>query len=159
MEERSVWIQVAAGDGGGLPELQEQVRPLFDALAERGGVVQGSADGQRYSVRLSVRAPDHDAAVAEAIELVREATAAAGLPEWPVVQVEAPTLDELEQEHGDHDVPELVGLPELAELLSVTPERAAILARSKGFPAPVAELQSGPVWSRPTVESYLKLTR
>ncbi len=50
---------------------------------------------------------------------------------------------------------DLVGVAELSDLLQVSVQRASTLARSPGFPAPIAMLRSGPIWHRPTVARFL----
>jgi predicted DNA-binding transcriptional regulator AlpA len=50
----------------------------------------------------------------------------------------------------------LVGVREIAKLLSVTRQRADQLVRIKDFPDPVAELKSGRVWKRSTVVRWAK---
>jgi predicted DNA-binding transcriptional regulator AlpA len=51
---------------------------------------------------------------------------------------------------------ELIGIAELAELLKVSRQRADQLARQVGFPAPVATLVGGRVWSRSEVEAWMR---
>src|SRR5487761_1144931 len=50
----------------------------------------------------------------------------------------------------------LVGVREIAKLLSVSRQRADQLVRTKGFPDPVAELASGRVWPRSSVVHWAK---
>lgn len=47
--------------------------------------------------------------------------------------------------------PRLVGIREIAQLLSVSRQRADQLVRTKGFPDPVADLASGRIWARADV--------
>ena len=86
----------------------------------------------------------------------REAAAAAGLPAWDVVEVEVQTEGELERQNAQPNLPELVGVGEVADLLDVTRQRASALARAPGFPAPVVTLRSGPVWTRPSVDRFVQ---
>lgn len=55
--------------------------------------------------------------------------------------------------------PNLVDLPAIAELLGVTRQRAGQLAAGPGFPAPVAELTIGRVWTRESVEEWAAESR
>jgi predicted DNA-binding transcriptional regulator AlpA len=52
-----------------------------------------------------------------------------------------------------------VRLIEIAELLSVTKQRAHQIAEEKGFPAPLAENARGRVWSRYEVQAWAKRWR
>ncbi len=52
----------------------------------------------------------------------------------------------------------LVGLAEIAELLSVSRQRADQFARSSGFPAAVADLAVARVWERDAVEAWARMT-
>jgi predicted DNA-binding transcriptional regulator AlpA len=52
--------------------------------------------------------------------------------------------------------PRLVGVREIAKLLSVSRQRADQLVRTKGFPEPAAELASGRVWPRSSVVRWAK---
>jgi predicted DNA-binding transcriptional regulator AlpA len=52
----------------------------------------------------------------------------------------------------------LVGVREVASLLSVSRQRADQLVRTKGFPDPVAELASGRIWERAAVVRWARET-
>lgn len=52
----------------------------------------------------------------------------------------------------------LVGVREIAQLLSISRQRADQLARTKGFPDPIAELASGRIWRRSAVVRWAKDT-
>lgn len=52
----------------------------------------------------------------------------------------------------------LVGIREIAQLISVSRQRADQIARSKGFPEPVAELASGRIWDRSAVVHWARET-
>lgn len=54
---------------------------------------------------------------------------------------------------------DLVGLTEVGELLGVSRQRAAQLAESAGFPAPVAELASGRIWRGEDVRLWTEVRR
>jgi predicted DNA-binding transcriptional regulator AlpA len=51
------------------------------------------------------------------------------------------------------DMP-LMGTTEMAALLGVSRQRAAVLARREDFPAPVATLAMGTVWDAAAVRSW-----
>lgn len=52
----------------------------------------------------------------------------------------------------------LMGLAEVAKLLGLSRQRADQLARTKGFPEPVAELIGGRIWQRESVERWARET-
>ncbi len=52
----------------------------------------------------------------------------------------------------------LVGLAEIARLLSVSRQRAHQLSTKGAFPSPVVELASGKVWRREHVERWARRT-
>jgi hypothetical protein len=79
----------------------------------------------------------------------------AGLPAWPVVRADAMTYDEQDRDLATPNFPELVGVTEVADLLGVSRQRASALAKSSGFPVPVAVLAAGPVWTRPSLNRFV----
>lgn len=50
----------------------------------------------------------------------------------------------------------LVGVAEIAEMLSLTRQRVNQLARDKDFPKPEAELSAGRIWKRADIEAWAK---
>lgn len=51
---------------------------------------------------------------------------------------------------------DLVGVAEIAELLSVTRQRVDQLSRTDDFPTPVADLASGRIWERDNVVAWAR---
>ena len=85
----SVGIQ-AQGDR---PLSREEVVELADAVAASDGIASGIGS-QRYGVTLVVQASSRDDAVGKATEEFTRARSRVGLPEDPVVRVEAVTEHE-----------------------------------------------------------------
>jgi predicted DNA-binding transcriptional regulator AlpA/predicted RNA-binding Zn-ribbon protein involved in translation (DUF1610 family) len=54
--------------------------------------------------------------------------------------------------------PELVAVPDIAELLGVTRQQAHRLANREGFPPPALTPRTGPLWNRAAVESWNERT-
>jgi hypothetical protein len=50
----------------------------------------------------------------------------------------------------------LVGIREIASLLTVSPQRVHQLSITAGFPAPTAELASGRIWHREEIEWWAR---
>jgi hypothetical protein len=67
---------------------REEIVELADAVAARSGIASGIGT-TRYGAQIVVEADDVDAAAALATTEFVAAAALAGLPEWPVVRVEA----------------------------------------------------------------------
>ena len=72
-----------------------------------------------------------------------------------VIRFGAESVEELEKQVMESNVPELVGVTELAQLLGVSRQRASELARSRDFPAPIAVLRSGPVWRKTAIARHV----
>jgi len=72
-----------------------------------------------------------------------------------VVRADVMTFEEQDRELATPNFPELVGVSEVADLLGVSRQRASALAKSSGFPLPVAVLAAGPVWTRPSLNRFV----
>jgi hypothetical protein len=146
----------AAGEPGAV--LDDALEELVDLLADRGGAVSASQARDRYGALFSVDEPLDS--VVDALALGHEVFTAlaekAGLPAWPVARADAMTYEEQDRELAAPNFPELVGVSEVAGLLGVTRQRASALAKSPAFPAPVAVLAAGPVWTRPSLNHFVE---
>ncbi|MDP8938360.1 MAG: DinB family protein [Actinomycetota bacterium] len=158
MDERSVAVEASAPEPDAAqpgPDLEGRLGAFRDEVAERGGVPLRSSDGRRYGARFCITAPDPATAVEEGVDVFRQAESTAGLEESAVLDVEAPTLDELGQ-RSSSEVPDLLDITLVAEMLGVDHRMVTILVRSRGFPAPAAELHAGPVWTRRSIVDFLR---
>lgn len=106
-------------------------------------------DADRLGVRFSVDASSASDAFAQALKLFDQA-----LPGAETVRAEVETAGELDQRLAASNVPELVSVGELADLLHVSRQRASELARSRDFPKPWVVLKAGPVWKRSSVARF-----
>lgn len=150
-------IEVALDEGGDeIPELESKLEAVRAAIVELGGVPLVSKDSGRFGARFWVRAPGTESAVERGVEALQEAAATAGLPAGPVVEVEASTLEELSHDGSGGEVPPLIGITELAEILGVSHQLVTVLVRAKGFPVPAAELNAGPVWTLSSVNRFIR---
>jgi hypothetical protein len=154
----SVEVELCGEDGVSTDALER----LDALLAAAAATVSGSpVEGRgRYGARLSVEAETPEAAVASALGAFRHAAAEAGLPAWPVVEVECVTEEELERRLARPVVPTLVGVSEIARLLArdgvrVSRQRASAVTSRTDFPEPVARLASGPIWTRDSVQNFV----
>lgn len=159
MDERSVAVEVVPEDAedtdAAIDTVADRYASLREEVAVRGGVTLDSDEDGRYGARFTIAADEPGDAVEEGVVVLQEAAEAAGLPRGRVVDVEAPTLAELGHDADSSELPALVDLSGLADVLGVNRHLAPIVARSKGFPPPVAELNGGPVWIRAKVEEFL----
>ena len=71
----------------------DEVVELADAVAGHEGVASGMGTPS-YGVQVVVAAQTSDEAVESALEIFSEATARAGLPAWPVVNIETQVDEE-----------------------------------------------------------------
>jgi hypothetical protein len=141
------------------PPTPDRLDDLLEFLAPYGSVIgspEEPLDGKsRYGADITVEAYSPAEAIERAIGMLGWAAEKAGLPIWPVVRVEAKTDAELDVELAQPTFPELIGVSELAQLLGTSRQRASYLARSASFPEPLARLNSGPVWTKPSVRRFL----
>lgn len=142
----------AAGSGPGPTDAA--IWALLDLLVGRVPVASHGPD--RYTVRFCVETDDAAKAVASARKIFGEIVKAAGLPDWPIVHTEASTMEELERENSIPNYPTLLGVKELADLLGVSKQRVWELRNTKGFPQPLTNLASTPVWTESSVQHFLE---
>jgi len=73
--------------------------------------------------------------------------------------VEIKTTERQDRDLEISNLPELVGLAEIADIAGTTRQRIFQMTANRGFPFPVMELRSGRLWNRAAVESYLETRR
>ena len=84
-----------------------------------------------------------------------DGAAKAGLPAWDVVRIDAIREDVLDEENAREQWPDLVTVPDVAEILGVTQQRVRVLAAEhKDFPKPAYELRIGKVWLRAAIDKF-----
>jgi len=88
------WSVGIEAEGDRIMELEEVVE-LADAVAGSGGVASGIGTN-RYGARVLVMADDREQAIEKGRVAFAEAVAKAGLPEFPIVHVEAVSEDDEE---------------------------------------------------------------
>jgi hypothetical protein len=156
----SVYVE-AAGPADAPPLVEKALELFAEHLSVYSPAVSGAVAPEQeriWSAQLAV-SDDHGdpaAAAQHAVNLVISAARTAGLPSWPVVRIEVTDWERFDAELDEPNTPDLVGVAELAELCGVTRQRASVLARSGGFPEPLAELASGPVWDLRMVQRFVR---
>lgn len=152
MKEWSVALETVTGLGAG-PEGPDRIDDLLATLSADSYPV-ASYDDASVIVRINIRASQLADALAMAITRVGDAFGGLGA-EMTLTHVEVDDAAELDRRVQESDAPEILGVAELADLLGVTKQRVSELARSPSFPAPVAELASGPVWHKRQVARHV----
>ena len=69
--------------------------------------------------------------------------------------VEIKTTERQDRDLEVSNLPELVGLAEIADMAGTTRQRVFQMTANRGFPFPVMELRSGRLWNKAAIESYL----
>jgi hypothetical protein len=135
-------------------ELTDRVDDLLEALAPQHAAA--SYDGHGITVQLTVTATSFLKAEEEALTVLLLALRKAGIGNDGIFGAQAQTMEQLAREQEASNMPELIGVTELAQLLGVTRQRASELARTgSGFPRPLTFLASGPVWDKSTILRYV----
>jgi predicted DNA-binding transcriptional regulator AlpA len=149
-------VHVQARDPESIPTVlinEDAADQLMDLLATQDGVVV-SGNG-RWDVTVCVDAPDAGHAAIIAAELVDSMADKSGMPRWPIVRIDAVRVEILEKDIARPMLPELVSVPEAAEILGVSPQRVHELAADdQGFPKPVYELKAGKVWVHSAIAAF-----
>lgn len=154
MTDWSVLIEAAALNDNE-PELDaDAVDDLIAVLEDYSPAV--SYGSHRWAIELSIASPDGGAALSAAVATVYKAAEKAAVPRWPVVRLAVTSAALVDAELSQSNIPALVGVSEIADLLDVSRQRASELARTTDFPVPVASLASGPVWLEPAVVRFAK---
>lgn len=118
-----------------------------------------SGYGATFSVSNAEAGHDPSDAALYGLRAFRDAAVAASLPELPIVELQVLTDDEQDRRLAVPAIPELVGVTEIAEDLGVSRQRAHQLTKRPDFPAPIAKLQAGPVWTRPSLDRFVEQWR
>lgn len=146
----------------GLPKgvlAEEHADEIMCAL--KGHAPAVSYSPHTISVRFCVDADSPGRASQSGLRLAHSALKKAGIeiPPARIVGCEIQSLAGLDRELGEPNVPDMVGVAELAKLLKVSKQRASELARVRDFPKPFVVLESGPVWRKSTLVSHLRRWR
>lgn len=136
---------------------------LFDALGSTpatGVVISGGGLAGGFGATFTVEVSRDDAhpiarAVSSGVRWFERACARAGIRHDGIARVDIVSERYLELE--DQREPErFLGVSEVAALLGVSRQRVGELRKKQGFPAPVAELAAGPVWSSSSLGRFLQ---
>jgi predicted DNA-binding transcriptional regulator AlpA len=130
-------------------EIDEAIEPLHGAVA--------AGPGPTLGLSLAVDASDSWGA-ALAVRVFLEKELAQLVPEAAITSLRV--LDEAKRkaENEAPRFPELVAVPDIADMLAVSRQQAHRLANREGFPSPVLTPRTGPLWTRAAVESWNERT-
>lgn len=153
MMEWDVTFELASDDGVELEELADE---LVELLSYADGVV--SIVNSLLVVSVTVEVPDFTSAVSDSLERVRDALSKLDLSIGPerIVGLRAKPSLFVAAAIDSPTFPEMMGVSEVAELLSVSKQRVTELRGSGKLPSPIADLRAGPVWPRPAIERWLE---
>lgn len=149
-------IHVDARPPADAPDLtvdENAVDALMELLEEHDGVV--SAGTGAWAATFSIQASSASEAVLHGAPLAEKLACKAGMPSWPLARAEAVRQDVLDAENARPTLPELVSVPEAAEILGVSPQRVRELSLTNpGFPEPMYELRTGKLWLRDSIDAF-----
>ncbi len=133
---------------------EDHADEVMDVLKRHAPTVSYSPHS--ISVRFCVGANTSKQAFQTGFQVVTSALKKAGIkaPGSSIVDAEAQTLSDLDKSLQEPNVPDLVGVAEVAKILGVKKQRASQLVRVRSFPKPVARLASGPVWHKNTIARH-----
>ena len=153
MRDWSVYLQAAHGLGQAA--VDDIADDLVDLLKPQGGSV--SYDSQMLAARFDVRAADPESSLAKARRIFGSALRKARFPGEPtIIAAEVETVEDLDRRLQDSNVPPLVGIAEVADVLGVSKQRASELSRQPSFPRPLAALAAGPIWDRFAIARFVE---
>lgn len=136
-------------------DFDEALIDIAHTLADQHAAISSTTTNDRISITLSIDdATDAGTAIDQARWIAHDAMEKHGLFGWSPVHIEAMTYAEHDAALARPGLPELVGVAEIADILDVSRQRASELQTRAGFPAPIAVLRSGPVWTRPSLTRF-----
>ncbi len=117
-------------------------------------VVSWGGVGGGPSVRVSVLASNELEAAERAKEVFEDCLDEAGLAPRAIARVDVMT-ESYQDSWLAQEPEELVGVAEIASILGVSRQRVSELRGRRGFPNPVADLASGPVWRLSSLQRFI----
>jgi hypothetical protein len=136
------------------PQCDDALDDLLDLLGDHSPAIRTPDEG--LDIQIWVLTDDPVEAVKLAKTAVLTAAQKCGIQWRQIREVRAIDEETLDRELETPNLPALIGVQELADLLEVSKQRASQLAQAETFPTPVAHLRSGPVWLESAVEVHLR---
>jgi hypothetical protein len=125
----------------------------LDAVEAQAAVVSSNDTTVSIAVCVSGSSPRVALAHGER-NVIRPALEKAGIDIGCYLSGEAVLDTELERRLAEPNLPELVGVSEIGEMLGVTRQRAWELSRQRNFPAPIMQLAAGPIWVATAIQHF-----
>ena len=145
---------LAVGPAGSGAVSEGMLQDFHERIPLPGRSTGGGND--RYTARFYVTASAITEAVEAAVEAFRTAAAEAGMPDWPLRQVEAVHEDEdLALALADGSLPEMWRTGDIADHLGVSEARADDLTRRDGFPPPFGTTPFTRIWAADDIREFL----
>lgn len=124
---------------------------LMSSLAA--GHVVMSVSKTELSLTFEVLAADARIAMQLGVATSDDAFLDAALPVLPLVDCHVLRADRLQERVKE--IPDLLGLADIAAILGVSRQRVWQLSKSANFPAPAQKLRAGHFWRRKDVEAWI----
>lgn len=136
--------------------LEEQHLVTLDEAAEQwDATIANRADGPGFTLTIGLDETDPIAAARTAAQFIRTRL---GETSERVIDLRVCTPDQFETEALRPDFPPLASAADAAEILGVSRQRVHQLAASNTrFPAPVARVGTGPLWTVPAIEHFARI--
>lgn len=157
----SVDIETWGGVGKIGTDLLEDLVPALAGFGARGisvgaGGIAGGP-GATFLVEADARSPAESMALAASrgVRWFMDACEKVGLDHGGIARIDLMTDSYLDR-YLAQEPETYVGVSEIADLLKVSRQRVAELRTRADFPAPVAELAAGPVWSRSSLNRFVE---
>lgn len=125
---------------------------ILDALVEHHPSAALAANGG--SISLTVSAPDAVQAAALIPQILAKAQPITGAA--TVVSLEILSEDAFQASLDEPEIPDLVGLTEIAEMAGVSRQRANAIVKQDSFPSPVLTLAAGQFRTRTAVQNWVE---
>lgn len=153
MHEWSVRFEITSR---GLTLTEDHADEVMTALKDHAPAL--SCGPHAMSARFSIGADSPLRAAESGFRLFQSALGKAniGARHYQVADVEVQSLEDLDRSLMESNVPDLIGVAELADILHVSKQRASELARIPDFPKPIAHLASGPVWKKSAIARHIE---
>lgn len=153
--ETKEWIAAVEASGLLVPdEVEDAIEDLLHVLAEAAPAVSVGSSG--LELRFNFFAARPEEAIRIAGDRTNEVLAKVGLDSLEITRIELTTAERLDRSLEEPNMPPLLGVAELADLIGVSRQRASELARTAVFPSPMATLAAGPVWAEPTILRFVE---
>jgi hypothetical protein len=153
-DDEGTWYTIAvevwaAADAD--PADADELLTMIGELGGTGAVVTSSSTG--FGARFDVEVFGELEAAGVGHGLMLAALDKVGIPHEGVAHLEV--MDErYANMQMERPIESILGVAEVAELLGVQKQRVPQLRVTRGFPAPLAELASGPVWKESTLRRF-----